>query len=169
MCSFQQKIGCFEQCKEPACSGVLSLGVFKAPISLGHFRHICQVLRATWTIPHPCTMEIKFMAPRHLTLQPSKSQVSKPSSLSYPPHWGHRSSHSKKVQSQYWHQVFLFSPPSKQLQTKQKNFFQRHLERVLMPLAVIFFSCRALCSTPLTMAMSKTSLRFFWVNAEHSR
>lgn len=63
---------------------------------------------------------------------------------------------------------FFFSP-LKQLQTKQKNFFQRHLERVLMPLAVIFFSCRALCSTPLTMAMSNTSLRFFWVSAEHSR
>lgn len=55
------------------------------------------------------------------------------------------------------------------LHTKQKNFFHRHLERVLIPLAVIFFSCWALCSTALTIAVSNTSFRFFWVRAEHSR
>lgn len=66
--SFRQKTGHFEQCKEPARSGVLSLGVLKAPISLGHYRHIQQVLIAAWTIPHPGTMEIQFMSPRHLIL-----------------------------------------------------------------------------------------------------
>lgn len=42
--SFNQKTGHFKQCKEPACSGVLSLDVLKAPISLGHYRHVQQVL-----------------------------------------------------------------------------------------------------------------------------
>lgn len=66
--SFRQKTGYFEQWKDPACSGVPSLGVLKAPISLGHYRHVRQVLIAAWTIPHPGTMEIQFMSPRHLLL-----------------------------------------------------------------------------------------------------
>lgn len=83
--------------------------VLKAPISLGHYRRVQQVLRAAWAIPHPGTSEIQFVAPRHLIQQPSKSQVSKPSSLSYPPRWDHRSSHSKKVRSNTGI-TFLFPP-----------------------------------------------------------
>lgn len=38
------KAGSFEQCKEPARSGVWSLDVLKAHVSLGHYRHVQQVL-----------------------------------------------------------------------------------------------------------------------------
>lgn len=79
---------------------------------------------------------------------PSKRQVSKPSSLSYPPCWGHRSSHSKKVQSQYWHWVFLF-PSLKAASDKAKELLPAALRESLDAFGshLLFLTCLVLNTT----------------------